>query len=329
MSSVAEEFVLVRSGETTPVGEQLLTRRLDLGIPQACFVAVDAQDQKHLLVEIGDEKGVKDHSSQGVTLGSRPLLVGDESVTFADLHCRITSLDLVFERLVEDVIKRLAKSDAGSPGTVCRSTLADWRALLKSAGQPMSRDSIVGIAGELAVLREMAEREPVGALDAWKGPEGWTHDFAAHGDEMEVKSTASVDGNFIHISNVDQLDPTAATSLHLVVVHLREDTAGETLDDRIRQLIDMGVPSDGLIQKVAHSGYVFESEADGGVRLTVRGIRAWRVGQKFPGLRRSELAHRLHGVSDVKYQLALDSAPRPLTEDATQQLLVEWLEPTS
>ena len=36
----------------------------------------------------------------------------------------------------------------------------------------------------------------------------------------------SVDGTFVSISNIDQLDPALVGSLHLVVVHAREDSTG-------------------------------------------------------------------------------------------------------
>ena len=36
-----------------------------------------------------------DSSSQGVTLGTRELRTGAGDIAYADLHCRISSLDLV------------------------------------------------------------------------------------------------------------------------------------------------------------------------------------------------------------------------------------------
>ena len=57
-----------------------------------------------------------------------------------------------------------------------------------------------------------------------------------------MKTTTSVDGNFVSISNIDQLDPAAIISLHLVVVHAREDSAAPSLDERIDELVGLGVP---------------------------------------------------------------------------------------
>ena len=57
------------------------------------------------------------------------------------------------------------------------------------------------------MLRLLATHNPVGALDAWLGPSMSVHDFVRGGAELEVKTTTSVDGNFVSISNIDQLDP--------------------------------------------------------------------------------------------------------------------------
>ena len=161
--------------------------------------------------------------------------------------------------------------------------LDEWRALLKAAGQSVTRETVIGLVGELEVLRLLAAHNPVGALDAWRGPSKSVHDFVRGGAELEVKTTTSVDGNFVSISNIDQLDPTAITSLHLVVVHAREDSTAPGLDERIDELIGLGVPQDALLTKVAIAGYVYGSGALVDDRFQVRSVRAWIVGDSFPG----------------------------------------------
>src|SRR5437763_15646474 len=108
---------------------------------------------------------------------------------------------------------------------------------MKAAGQSVTRETVIGLVGELEVLRLLAAHNPVGALDAWRGPSRSVHDFVRDGAELEVKTTTSVDGNFISISNIDQLDPAVVASLHLVVVHAREDSTAPGLDGRIHALI--------------------------------------------------------------------------------------------
>lgn len=313
MTDIGAEFVLLTVGGGQASGSQLQTRRVGQDLPAVCYVARDADGERHFLVAADAPTFAADAGSQGVTLSPRTLVVNGIETLFADLHCRITDLDLVFERLVEDVLTRLEREPERRPEVVCRLTLADWRALLKSAGSVLTRDTVIGLAGELEILSRMST-EPADALTAWVGPTGAVHDFSLRGRDLEVKSTSSVDGNFVQISNLDQMDPVGTSAMHLAVVHFREDTAGMSLDDRVRSLLDVGYPRDELLERVADAGYVFESGSDDGLRFSVRSVRVWEVDDMFPGLRRGELGRRAKGVSRVTYELALDAAPRGLAE---------------
>lgn len=326
MTEIAEHYVLLEAQAREVAGSALLTRPVAvLGGGREVLAAVDASGQKHLLIPLPSPAVAGDHTSQGVTLGPRVLRVEGADVTFADLHCRIPTLGLVFERLVEDVLQRLAVEDS-APVTTCRRVLDEWRALLRTAGQRVSRETIVGLVGELEVLQRLAAHNPVGAVDAWRGPSMSVHDFVRDGAELEVKTVTSVDGNFVSISNIDQLDPCLVGSLYLIVVHAREDTTAPTLDERIDALVGLGAPRVALLAKVAAAGYVYESGSDIEDRFVVRSVRAWAVGDSFPGLRRAELGEdRLRGVSRIHYELALDSAPKRMPDEALDRLMATWL----
>jgi hypothetical protein len=325
---VGEHFVLLEAQVRDVAGSQLLTRAVGVKVGgRDTLAAIDAFGQKHLLIPLAVNSVDGDNASQGVTLGSRVLRVDFRDVTYADLHCRIPSLALVFERLAEDVLKRLTVDDS-APVSTCRKVLDEWRALLKAAGQNVTRETVIGLVGELEVLRLLAAHNPPGALDAWQGPSKSVHDFARNGAELEVKTTTSVDGNFVSISNIDQLDPAVVTSLHFVVVHAREDRAAPSLDERIDELVGLGVPQEALLTKVATAGYMYGSRASVDDRFEVRSVRAWIVGNSFPGLRRTELGEaRLRGVSKIRYELALDSAPKRLSDKEFQHFVATWMGP--
>jgi hypothetical protein len=323
---VGEHFVFLEAQVRNVAGSQLLTRAVGVKVGgRDALAAIDAFGQKHLLIPVTANAVYDDNASQGVTLGTRELRTASGDVTYADLRCRISSLALVFERLAEDVLKRLAV-DNSAPVTTCRRVLDEWRALLKAAGQSVTRETVIGLVGELEVLRLLAVHNPVGALDAWRGPSKSVHDFARGGAELEVKTTTSVDGNFISISNIDQLDPTAITSLHLVVVHAREDSAAPNLDERIDEIVGLGVPQNAMLTKVTSSGYIYGSGTSIDDRLQVRSVRAWLIGKSFPGLRRAELGEvRLKGVSRIHYELALDSAPKRISDNEFNHLMTTWV----
>jgi len=326
MSDVGEHFVILEAQASSVMGSQLLTRPVGMqSAAHEILAAIDVARERHLLIPLVTPLTDGDQQSQGVALVRRDLRVGADDVTYADLHCRIPALDLVFERLVEDVLARLT-IDASAPVAICHQVLGDWRALLRAAGQSISRESVIGLVGELAALRLLAEFNPVGALDAWRGPSMSVHDFVRGGDELEVKTTVSVDGNFVSISNLDQLDPTLVASLHLLVIHAREDTTAPSLDERIDELIDLGLPRSALLAKVASAGYIYGSGAATADRFKIRSIRAWEVGESFPGLRRGELGEeRLKGVSKIRYELALDSVPSRIPDTDFDRFVAKWV----
>ena len=113
MIEVGEHFVLLEAQARDVAGSQLLTRAVGVKIGgRDTLAAIDAVGQKHLLIPLTVNAVDGDNASQGVTLGSRVLRTDSGDVTYADLHCRISSLALVFERLAEDVLKRLAVDDS-------------------------------------------------------------------------------------------------------------------------------------------------------------------------------------------------------------------------
>jgi hypothetical protein len=328
MSEVAEHFVYLGIEARAVAGTKLLSREVGQRVPAGeILAALDSDGQKHLLIPVAYPDVAEDHSSQGVLLGERELLVSGRSVCYADLHCRIPALDLVFERLLDDVLARV-QYDPTAPVEACRSALDDWRALLRTASEGISRDTVVGLVGELEVVRLLGAGSPAAALDAWRGPTRSVHDFVLGEAELEVKATASVDGGTISISSLDQLDPTLVGELHLVVVHVKPDETAPTLDERIDQLIALGLPRNGLLTRVQKAGYVYETAPGIDDRYSVRSIRAWRIGSDFPGLRVGDIAEtRRRGISDVKYKLSLAAAPDRLTDEDLANLMRRWTRP--
>lgn len=318
-TDVARGYIHLGAG-LAPGHSQLQTRLIG---GREMRLGVDGMGGKHLLMPVSGNFA-SDTRSRGVHLVERPYVLEGEEKLFADLYCADPALDMVFDRLAQDVVTLAEESDI-TPLAACQQVLEQWRELLRR-GTDLSEGTIVGLVGELHVLALLAERNPSAALEAWTGPRRTIHDFVHHDHALEVKSTASVEGTSVKISGWDQLDPVEVRTLHLAVVHCRPTETAPSLDDRIRALVDLGIPLQPLLAKVSLTGYVFESRQPLSTRYRIANVRLWEVGDRFPGLRRSSMSDTaLRGVSQLQYVLATDSAPSRLSEAQAEEFLDEWL----
>lgn len=319
-NSITDHFFYLEAGREDLMGSELTTRTIELKLARGdALVAFDSARRKHLLVPVDEDVLTEDDALKGVGLTNRNLAISGTAVHYADLYCKVPGLGGVFERLVEDIVDRL-RAGAGPPESTVVETVDEWRALLEAEPDPLSPAERVGLVGELTVMRRLAVYSPLSAVNSWIGPEGANHDFVRDGMAIEVKGTTSHEGRRVHVSSLDQLDTALAHELYLVVAHLAEDEAGQSIDDMVSELIELGVPARRLISKVAGLGHVYQSSLAAPTRYAVRSLKSWRVDDNFPGLRRSDLSEvRLRGVSKLRYILDLDSAPPPSDDNETER----------
>lgn len=325
MITTSEEFVLLAQEATIAEGSEILTRALGLDLPNGeALVGIDSSSDRHLLLPVGRETVPEDRSSAGVVLMSRVLRKSGTDITYADLHCTDPGLALVFERLADDVIERLL-SDPARPASTCIAVLDEWRSLLRRAGSA-SRETVVGLIGEIHVVEVFASQDPLAAMECWRGPSGAIHDFAGSSSHIEVKTSAADRPTFkIQISNIDQLDPENCEKLYLLALHLREDRAAPTLDERIDALVALGVPKRRLIDTIADAGYIYETKTDFTTRFAVDKIGLWLVDSDFPSIRRSDIdARRLRSIRDLKYSVSLDGIKPVAVGDDVEEFLTTW-----
>lgn len=321
--NISEAFALLLT-DAPPAGEMQITTRpaqADTGLGPV-LIGVDRGGKRHLLVPIDDEARSSDRISRGITLGARDLVVDDRVQRYADLACDIPRLGQVFERLVDDLVDRLHGASSAMP--IVEKVLEEWRSLIQKALADISQDAVIGIVGELELLRELTQRTGQ-AIKAWSGPSGSVHDFVNDGSAIEVKATASVDGAVVRVSNLDQLDPSTVSDLHLCVVHLRESSDGPSIDERVEDLVEAGVPGVELEYRLGLLGYVRGMSDAIATRYEVRSLRWWSVGHDFPGLRSSDVdPERLRAITRVSYDLMLAGAPEPLPSEEVDRFLDEW-----
>ena len=325
MTSVGDLFGLLLAGERPGELTQLLTRPAEVAVDEgSVLLAVDNDALLHLLIPAGSARVPEDHRSQGVKMTARKLSTDTGDVRYADLVCDVPRLNRTFEQLVEDIVTRLRATPTNPLITIVKA-LDEWRALLRTALEGILRDEIVGLIGELEVLGLLAGHNPLAALEGWVGPSGATHDFAGGGTHIEVKTTSSVSGVAVRISNLDQLDSSTSDSLWLAVVHVVESENAPTLDQRLEALVTLGVPREELFARVTKLGYVPGASEHIVSRFNVRSTRWWRVGDDFPGLRRSELPPKATlAIDRVQYDLILGALDEPASQETVAEVLADW-----
>lgn len=301
---------------------QLLTRPIhsspELG---EILIGLDSESRQHLLIPVSETSKVPSLPLGGaLVLDGRDVPEDSGVRRFADLICTEQFLSVVFETLCADVVARLEEVPKKPLNTLV-ATLADWRSLFSGKLSNLSRESLLGLIGELEVLSILARREPVSALESWLGPTGALRDFQAADAAIEVKTSSSQDGKKVTISSLNQLDPATVSELYLGVVHVRADDSGPTVDDRVRALIKLNVPAGPLISKIAQYGHAYGATTSEPTTYATESIRFWKVTAESPGLRRSEIQEsRLLGVEGVKYDLLLDALGSNLDESEQEKL---------
>ena len=281
--------------------------------PPALRLAVTADGLHHLLVP-ARAPVAPDRRSAAVRIGERSLIhpTTGESLCFADLYCIDPMMNGVFDTLVADVIGACSDASDRDLESVMRETLSAWRHLLAAAAGGISKDAALGLFAELSVLAQLAEAKPHTALDAWTGPLAEPHDFRHQGRAIEVKATGGDNTGRIKISSLRQLDSAGLAHLSLVVLSLSDSPDGMTLDEKVEEVMEEGVPEQQFVEMLSRVGFVRGMEVGTQRRLSVRAARAWTVDDTFPRLTPSDIEPApAAAISAVSYSVNLDLCPQP------------------
>lgn len=297
-------FAYLESGEQRPTAEALIVRETEAQTADGpALLALDAQDQRHLLIP--HPMRIRRRNEGSLEYSSRRL--GDSPRTYLDLTSTEPHLKAVFSSFVDHVLSQL--SPDGSALVTVRKSVDEWKQLFRP-GRGLSTEEATGLIGELEVLEHFARIDPTLAWETWKGPRGGVHDFMASQADLEVKCTSALDGGGLVIHGLDQLDP-QDRPLYLTVHRVRENPSAPPLDARLDELVRLGIPKQDLLETVSKLGHTYSSNRPADEhRFRITHTRCWRVGNDFPGLRRSRLdPSLLHGVSRIRYTLAIESLP--------------------
>lgn len=209
----------------------------------------------------------------------------------------------LFTTLCADAIEA-AGSDAALALGRFQARLNAWRSFLRERRSGLSVEETVGLIGELLVLERLLGISPA-LLSTWLAPDGALHDFVRAGHALEIKSSRGPSSR-LRISTLDQLDDAGLRRLDLVHVRLLEDPEGRTLSE-ILEGVGALLPDEGARQALANGvlrrGLKPDDEqARVGLRVSVRSLDVYTVGEGFPRLLREDV-HL--AIADASYALEL------------------------
>lgn len=292
------------------------------------LLTIDQLGQRHLLIPVEwDAKVIEDKQSAGVHVRSN--LWGDEEGKrrYIDVVCLKPHLNDLFDMIVFDILAELGQ-DASSPGRSCRQVLNQWRELLSHETVHMpDKTTLIGIWGELWILRELVKRNPH-AVDIWTGPVGGRYDFWATKLAMEIKSTTQRKGYTVTVHGHDQLEIPQNGELYLVFLRLEESPKiGESVSSLVNDITDLGCDRIKLLTKLANLGLTLDLIAKcEESRFRLMENRIYHVDQGFPRITSASFKGEElpNGVISLSYQIDLTSEPPHPLRAEQAMAIYEW-----
>jgi hypothetical protein len=293
----------------------------------AVMAGIDGSGARHLLIPVADESVVTGEGSGAVvTLRKRTLVLDGVKCTYLDLACKRHDLFDQFAMLSAEVLDRAESSPAEAVG-VATTVLESWRELLRSLTHPgLDRGGVIGLYGELIVLKQILAINARRGVEAWSGPRSGRHDFQRGADALEIKTSTARVGRPIQIHALDQLEWVPNTRLFVWWIRLEVSVGrGESLRMLVDQVLEACLKRADLEQSLAKVGYKLDQPQQYERPLfTQVEARLYRVDDTFPSLTHKDLVggQLPHGVLGVVYDIDVSGdQPIPVTSLEEQRLL--------
>ncbi len=215
MGSVTRQWNVLRAGGGAE-GLEVASLPLEARTPAGPIrLAVGPNGEGRLLVPLspGDRPQVME-SGPALRISVSTFTHKGLASRFLDLMCLSTELEAVFADVVDEILVRIA-AGAGISEAVTE-TIDDFRALLvpQSHREP-ERNRVAGLVAELIVLNQLLDLSSA-AWRTWRGPAGDRHDFRIRDTSLEVKASLRAGASVVTINGLEQLEPPAGGSLHLL-----------------------------------------------------------------------------------------------------------------
>lgn len=278
------------------------------------WVGTDRDDRRVAYFEIAGKRFNTFAVSAVLEVSWVETAVGNETdLQTAKIVCRDDRLNGVFLSLIEDVVPQLG---AGDSLDVLLSSVASWRRLLQIVDNGLSGVEAAGLYGELLFLEMLVENCGPQQVNIWQISENDVHDFIGPDIRAEVKTSSFQNRQSVTVHGLKQLDVVSGSDLILAVAEVQQHGNGDTIDDVVNRLLDLGVDIDALSKKLESRGFVRGMSSSGADDKTfdLQSWKFWPITSGSPVISASGLnAVTAAAVADVSYSLNLSSLGEPET----------------
>lgn len=288
-----------------------IERRADPSHPLDFFRGRLPKGRYYLALKLSDLPVIKNEIP---TLGGLEISIVNHSKNYEIVIELIESEQLsIFKALVADILestKNFKRGDNRQGALSIIVRIERWQRLLRRVKENLlSRQSIIGLVGELLFLRDyILNYVPNGdAIAVWRGPDGDEQDFAIRDWIIEVKTQLSTSDQYIKISSEAQLDTSSGPIIivyQTLGISTTHDNASITLNGlvaEIKESILNSAPTliDIFEAKLIAAGYEVRDEYDKESWSIVK-RRYYEVKGNFPRIVPSILPF---GVQKVSYSI--------------------------
>lgn len=177
-----------------------------------------------------------------------------------------TTNDALYEQFF-GLISQVADSvqlDGELPARAIDLSITKLRSLLAEE-KLLNEDTLVGLWGELWVLKRLISGFSESVVQCWKGSEGAVHDFRRGLIELEVKTTRNEDRKHI-ISKLSQLDSSPDCDLYICSIQVIEGIEnGRSVPESVHEieaiLSEHPATNEEFRRKLKQLGYSTEDES--------------------------------------------------------------------
>lgn len=277
---------------------------------QPVRLAITSENHPMLLVPAPQsEMSKRLPSAAGVELAISRYKVDSVSPTyFFELKCIDLELESVFLELVENICQRIR--DGGGAVHCISTAISDFRRLLDGAATVVPDSNILGLFGELYLLKLALQKRP-DAVNFWTGPAGGRRDFCFPGVVVEAKAQARANEPRITVSSIDQLEDDPEGELFVWHVMLEEDPgSGVSVKELVNELEQVVHDMALFEEKLSALGVTSATiDAWSGKKLRVFTSAVYLVDDYFPRVVRSSFKDDLpKGVNSLNYGINLELA---------------------